>query len=108
MSAERRIPNDPRVVANTLVPDATPDERRITEVNMSTYVFDARELVHALDRLDCDNTQREYYLTDCPGILLGEGKEVEALPVLEPCEALSVNTPDELALVEAELRRMGY
>jgi bifunctional UDP-N-acetylglucosamine pyrophosphorylase/glucosamine-1-phosphate N-acetyltransferase/UDP-N-acetylglucosamine pyrophosphorylase len=88
--------------------DATPDERQITEVNMSTYVFAGPELLHALDQLKNENRQKEYYLTDCPGILRREGKLVQALPVLEPCEALSINTVDELGQVEAEMRRMGY
>jgi bifunctional UDP-N-acetylglucosamine pyrophosphorylase/glucosamine-1-phosphate N-acetyltransferase len=87
--------------------DATPAQQAITEVNMSTYVFDAAKLLSALDRLGNSNTQREYYLTDCPGILLADGERVEALPVLEDCESLSVNTPDELILVEAELERLA-
>ncbi len=88
--------------------DASDDQRRITEVNMSTYVFSGPELLHALSSLKNDNRQGEYYLTDCPGILQAEGKRVEALPVLQPCESLSINTTDELSLVEAEMRRMGY
>jgi bifunctional UDP-N-acetylglucosamine pyrophosphorylase / glucosamine-1-phosphate N-acetyltransferase len=88
--------------------DATPDQRQITEVNMSTYVFDGPQLLHALDRLTNNNRQQEYYLTDCPGILKNEGKLVQALPVLQPCEALSINTPEELAQVEAEMRKLGY
>ena len=84
--------------------DATDEQRRITEVNMSTYVFAAPELLHALDLLKNENRQREYYLTDCPAILLGEGKQVAALPVLKPCEALSINTPEELTVVEDALR----
>jgi bifunctional UDP-N-acetylglucosamine pyrophosphorylase/glucosamine-1-phosphate N-acetyltransferase/UDP-N-acetylglucosamine pyrophosphorylase len=88
--------------------DATPDERRLTEVNMSTYIFDAPQLVHALDQLKNENRQREYYLTDCPGILRSEGKLVQALPILQACEALSINTVEELSLVEAEMRRLGY
>ena len=88
--------------------DATAEQRKITEVNMSTYVFDGPELLHALDQLKNDNRQKEYYLTDCPGILRREGKRVEALPVLQPCEALSINTVDELAVVEAEMQRLGY
>jgi len=83
--------------------DATDEQRQITEVNMSTYVFRGPELLHALDLLKNDNRQREYYLTDAPGILKAEGKLVQALPVLQPCEALSINTPDELASVEKEL-----
>ncbi|WP_254513381.1 sugar phosphate nucleotidyltransferase [Anatilimnocola floriformis] len=86
--------------------DATDEQRQITEVNMSTYVFAAPELLHALDLLKNENRQREYYLTDCPAILLGEGKSVAALPVLEPCEAMSINTPEELTVVEDALRPM--
>jgi bifunctional UDP-N-acetylglucosamine pyrophosphorylase/glucosamine-1-phosphate N-acetyltransferase/UDP-N-acetylglucosamine pyrophosphorylase len=88
--------------------DATDEQRKLTEVNMSTYVFDNRELLHALDLLKHENRQNEYYLTDCPGILRSEGKRVEALPVLAPCEALSINTALELAAVEAEMRKLGY
>ena len=84
--------------------DATDEQRRITEVNMSTYVFQAPELLHALGLLKNENRQGEYYLTDCPAILLNEGKRVEALPVLAPCEALSINTPEELSAVEQALR----
>jgi bifunctional UDP-N-acetylglucosamine pyrophosphorylase/glucosamine-1-phosphate N-acetyltransferase len=88
--------------------DATAGQKLITEVNMSTYVFSGPELLHALSQLKNDNQQGEYYLTDCPGILRSEGKRVEALAVLEPCEALSINTPEELKQVEAEMRRLGY
>jgi bifunctional UDP-N-acetylglucosamine pyrophosphorylase / glucosamine-1-phosphate N-acetyltransferase len=88
--------------------DATDEQRKLTEVNMSTYVFDCRELLHALGLLTNDNRQGEYYLTDCPGILRREGKRVEALPILRRCESLSINTLGELALVEAEMRKLGY
>jgi bifunctional UDP-N-acetylglucosamine pyrophosphorylase/glucosamine-1-phosphate N-acetyltransferase len=88
--------------------DATDEQRKITEVNMSTYIFNCQDLLYALERLQPNNKQGEYYLTDCPGILRREGKRVEALPVLKPCEALSINTIDELAQVEAEMRRLGY
>jgi bifunctional UDP-N-acetylglucosamine pyrophosphorylase / glucosamine-1-phosphate N-acetyltransferase len=84
--------------------DASFEQRLITEVNMSTYVFDAPELLHALSLLKNENRQGEYYLTDCPAILLGEGKRVEALPVLDPCEALSINTPEELQAVERQMQ----
>ena len=88
--------------------DATDEQRKITEVNMSTYVFDSRQLESSLGKLTNDNKQQEYYLTDCPGILRRAGERVEALPVLKECESLSVNTLDELALVEDEMRRLGY
>lgn len=86
--------------------DATPEQKAITEINVSTYVFDSRELLTALDQLRTDNSQREYYITDCPAILLAASKTVVAAPVLKPCEALSINNVDELAAVEQELARV--
>jgi hypothetical protein len=40
-------------------------------------------------------------------VLLAAGKDVRALNVLRPCEALSINNMDELATVEAAMREMG-
>ena len=87
--------------------DASVEERAIREVNMSTYVFAAEDLLRALSRLDNSNASGEYYLTDCPGILLGEGSLVDAVPCLDPSETLSVNTPEQLAEVAEALRRGG-
>jgi bifunctional UDP-N-acetylglucosamine pyrophosphorylase / glucosamine-1-phosphate N-acetyltransferase len=83
--------------------DATPEQKAVREVNMSYYLFDGPELWHALDQVRNENAQGEYYITDCPGILKAEGKDVRALCALAPCETLSVNTVDELAVVEEEL-----
>jgi bifunctional UDP-N-acetylglucosamine pyrophosphorylase / glucosamine-1-phosphate N-acetyltransferase len=87
--------------------DATPAQAAITEVNMSTYVFRGPALIWALGQLTTNNAQREYYITDCPGILKLQGETVVALPVLKACEALSVNTVEELAVVAAEMRRLA-
>jgi bifunctional UDP-N-acetylglucosamine pyrophosphorylase/glucosamine-1-phosphate N-acetyltransferase/UDP-N-acetylglucosamine pyrophosphorylase len=88
--------------------DATDEQRRIAEVNMSTYLFASDSLQSALDKLDNQNRQKEFYITDCPGILKRGGCDVRALPVLKACEGLSVNTVEELAIVEAEMLKMGY
>jgi bifunctional UDP-N-acetylglucosamine pyrophosphorylase/glucosamine-1-phosphate N-acetyltransferase/UDP-N-acetylglucosamine pyrophosphorylase len=86
--------------------DATVEQQKITEVNMSTYVFDCQKLLKALDQLTTNNAQAEYYITDCPGILKADGQQVRALDVLRPCEALSINNMAQLAEVEAEMRRL--
>lgn len=85
--------------------DASPSQRQVKEVNLSCYLFRPADLLWALDHLRAENSQREYYLTDCPGLLLKAGRKVEALCVMQPCESLSINTPDELAAVEREMRR---
>ncbi len=84
--------------------DATDAQRRITEVNLSCYAFNCRDLLRSLDQLTDSNAQGEYYITDCPAILLREGQTVVALDVLKPCEALSINTVDDLATVEAAMQ----
>ncbi len=87
--------------------DATDEQRKVAEVNMSTYVFDCQKMLGALDRLTADNQQQEYYITDLPAILLNDGQDVRALPVLKPIEALSVNTVEHLADVEAAMKATG-
>ena len=87
--------------------DATEAQRAIREVNVSTYVFEAGELLSALDQLTSENAQQEYYLTDCPALLLAAGKQVSAHKVLQPCESMSINNRDELELVEAAMQSMN-
>lgn len=88
--------------------DATAEQLAITEVNMSTYLFNTPDLLKALSMLDNDNAQAEYYLTDCARLLRTAGRPVAALPALQPCESLSINNPDELELVDQQMRAMGY
>ncbi|HMP79980.1 MAG TPA: NTP transferase domain-containing protein [Pirellulaceae bacterium] len=84
--------------------DADETQQAIREVNMSTYVFAPQPLLAALDHLTADNRQKEYYITDVPEIMLRQGGIVEAHPVLQPIEALSVNTPEQLQQVEKALQ----
>lgn len=88
--------------------DASEAEARIQEVNMSTYLFSNKALLWALSQLNSDNAQGEYYLTDCPEILRNDGQLVDAACVLKPCESLSINTVDELKLVEDEMHKLNY
>ena len=83
--------------------DATDEQLKINEVNMSTYVFDCQKMLAALDSLDNKNNQNEYYITDLPAIMLQGSEDVRALPVLKPIEALSVNTVEQLKDVEAAM-----
>jgi bifunctional UDP-N-acetylglucosamine pyrophosphorylase / glucosamine-1-phosphate N-acetyltransferase len=85
--------------------DATPAQRSITEVNMSTYLFSPQALLRSLTQLTANNAQGEYYLTDCPGVLKSAGEHVLALPALQPCESLSINTVEDLAAVEKEMKK---
>jgi bifunctional UDP-N-acetylglucosamine pyrophosphorylase / glucosamine-1-phosphate N-acetyltransferase len=81
--------------------DCTPEERAITEVNPSCYVFEMPALWDALDRIGTSNAQHEYYLTDAPAHLMAMGRKVLALNVLQPDDILGVNTRQHLAQATA-------
>jgi bifunctional UDP-N-acetylglucosamine pyrophosphorylase/glucosamine-1-phosphate N-acetyltransferase len=83
--------------------DATPEQLAIREINTGCYVFDGKLLFDALSRVRTNNNQGEYYLTDCPAILLADGKRVVAADCLDIVEAKGVNTQEQLADVERAL-----
>lgn len=85
--------------------DATEEQRRITEINTGCYAFDTPALLESLLALRPENAQSEYYLTDCPRILLSRGANVLAASVFQAREALGVNTRVQLAEVASEIQR---
>jgi bifunctional UDP-N-acetylglucosamine pyrophosphorylase/glucosamine-1-phosphate N-acetyltransferase len=85
--------------------DATPEQKMLTEINTGCYAFDGPSLLAALGKIRPENDQGEYYLTDCPAILRSEGKTVVASPSFTIEEAMGVNTVEQLADVEAALKR---
>ena len=95
---------DKKFVRITEEKDATESERLIQEVNMSTYVFAADQLLKALEHINTNNAAGEYYLTDCPKVLLDTGEPVDAVACLDPSESLSVNTPEQLQAVAQALQ----
>jgi bifunctional UDP-N-acetylglucosamine pyrophosphorylase/glucosamine-1-phosphate N-acetyltransferase len=84
--------------------DATGDELALREVNSSIYVFDARQLWPALERLQPDNAQGELYLTDTVRDLVAAGERVAVHEAEDPAECEGVNTRAELAAAASVLR----
>ena len=83
--------------------DATEEQKEIKEVNVSYYAFRSSDLWSALSQIRPNNAQGEYYLTDCPALLIQAGKRVEARNALHPNESLSINTVEQLQDCEAVL-----
>ena len=84
--------------------DATQEQRAIRELNSSIYVFRARDLWSAVERLDPQNAQGELYLTDTIGHLVRDGLRVAVHLAPDPTDADGVNTRVELAATARVLR----
>lgn len=80
--------------------DATEEEKKIREVNSGMFVFDAQSLMYALGKIEPNNAQGEYYLTDTLEILLAAGKKIGAYTIEDSNEIRGIN--DRVLLSEAE------
>ncbi|MCL5283962.1 MAG: bifunctional UDP-N-acetylglucosamine diphosphorylase/glucosamine-1-phosphate N-acetyltransferase GlmU [Armatimonadetes bacterium] len=89
---------DGRILRIVEYKDATEQERKIQEWNPSIYCFQAAALRKGIHHLRCDNVQGEYYLTDIVEILSRMGERVEAVPVSDSDEVMSINNRVELAV----------
>jgi len=85
--------------------DASPEVRKIPEINSGIYVFNAPVLFESLTRIRNNNAQGEYYLTDVIGILVSQQQKVGAFKVSNVEEILGINTRQELADVDRVMRR---
>lgn len=84
--------------------NATTEQRAIREVNPSYYCFDARALFEALGRVKRNELSGEYYITDVFGLLLADGRRVEVIDAVPPEDVLSINTLEDLAMVDGIYR----
>lgn len=84
--------------------DASHEERRVNEINSGMYVFNSDALSKALELLDNDNAQGEYYLTDTIEIIKNEGMgEVDTVVIDDMDEIMGVNSMDQLKEAERVL-----
>ncbi len=84
--------------------DTTPVEAALREINVGTYLVDGAFLFQALDKLQPNNAQGEYYLTDILAMAVAEGRRVSAVPLRQASEGLGVNTRVHLAEAERTIR----
>lgn len=84
--------------------DASPEEQAITEINTGCFAFEGTALFEGLDEVRPNNSQGEFYLTDCAEILRKKGRKVIAAERLDITEAMGVNTQEQLAEVEQVMR----
>jgi bifunctional UDP-N-acetylglucosamine pyrophosphorylase / glucosamine-1-phosphate N-acetyltransferase len=85
--------------------DATEAQRKVREVSAGIYVASTPFLFAALSGVKNDNQQGEYYLPDIVSVGLAQGKFIESVQVHNAREVLGINSREELAFMEKNLRQ---
>lgn len=80
--------------------DANEQQKNILEVNSGLYCFDSNWLFDHLKKLNTNNVQGEYYLTDVVKMALEQGQNVSSV-FLDAKEALGVTTQEDLRTLES-------
>ena len=85
--------------------DATPEQKKIREVNAGIYCFKIKSLFDALEKVTNDNSQGEYYLPDVLEILHAEGGKICAVIADDYRQTLGINSRIQLAEADKILRQ---
>jgi len=80
--------------------DATPEQREIQEVNTGILLAPTKQLREWLAKLQNNNIQREYYLTDIVSMAVNEGVAVHTVQPAQEWEIHGINSKSQLAVLE--------
>ncbi|MFZ2738871.1 MAG: bifunctional UDP-N-acetylglucosamine diphosphorylase/glucosamine-1-phosphate N-acetyltransferase GlmU [Burkholderiaceae bacterium] len=94
-----------RVQAIVEQKDASESQRAITEVYSGIMAVPARLLKNWLARLETNNAQGEYYLTDIVKFAVSDGVPVLAHRISDVLQVAGINSPVQLAELERAFQR---
>lgn len=101
----RIVRKDGDVTAIVEHKDASEDQRQITEVNTGILALRAGYLNACLDKIDNNNAQGEFYLTDIIALAVDDGNTVFTTQAEESYEVEGVNDRKQLARLERIYQR---
>ncbi len=102
----RIIKDGDQVVKIVEEKDATEEEKRINEVNISTMCFDNEKLFKHLEDIKNDNSKGEFYLTDLIEIFTKNGLKIQATPAITSEETIGINDKIDLAKAQKILQQI--
>lgn len=85
--------------------EASDEIKNIKEINSGMYCFNGGKLKCSLKKLNSNNSQNEYYLTDVIKILNSEGFNIGGFKIENNIEISGVNNRVQLASVNNEMQR---
>ena len=104
-----RIERDAAGVVKAIVEqkDASPEQRGIKEIYSGIMAVPTRLLRGWLARLDNQNAQGEFYLTDVVKFAVADGLSVVAHQIVDAVQVAGVNSPVQLAELERAYQLRG-
>jgi len=84
--------------------DADEKILKINEINSGIFCFDSREMFKILHRVENNNAQGEYYLTDIIKLFIENGKKCAVWKVPDPFEVSGINSVEQLKEAENILK----
>ena len=88
--------------------DCNESERLVNEINSGTYIVDSKELFSALEEIDSNNAQGEFYLTDIVEIIQKRNKKVIAYPTNNIDEIQGINSLETLKELENKINKKPF
>jgi bifunctional UDP-N-acetylglucosamine pyrophosphorylase/glucosamine-1-phosphate N-acetyltransferase len=113
VNSAERFPSYGRIVRNAKgeiqgiveVPEATEEQKLITEKNVNLFVVDNCWLFDELPKIQQSSVKKEYYIVDIVKRAIDSGLKVETVKLANNDEALGINTLEDRAEVEEILKK---
>lgn len=83
--------------------DCNEDELGIEEVNIGLYCFKGKYLKESFSKLNNNNAQKEYYITDIPYYIMNAGGRVGVYMIQDSDETQGINSRSDLSIVTKTL-----
>lgn len=84
--------------------DATEEQLKVDEINTGTFCFDNKTLFDSLEKIGNDNSQGEYYLTDCVKVLYDNEMPVSVVVAEDPDEGEGINSIEQLEVLTEKFK----
>ena len=85
--------------------DCTEEQKKIRELSLGYFVFEADWLWKNINKLSNKNNQKEYFLVELVHHAVAQNKKIETVSSVDSRKALGINTPEQLKVAERFLSK---
>lgn len=91
-----------RVVGIVEAKDCTEEQYKIPELNVSLFITKANLLYSRLDKIENNNVQKEYYLSDIVKLYAADNLNIKTFEISNPLEVCGINSIEELEALKSK------